>query len=616
MSASSVLAAAASSPSLSGFDVVIHLNGVTFGTPLSVTAQQALQDFVSRGKGYVTAQWTGYELVTSRLQVDMPNLVLMGHAAVEPDQADNANCSLCMITYTVVPAQADHPLLTGLPSAFTFLANGHDAGAEIEFTESPSVRLATATLAEGGEGTATGPGGGAGILVRNYGAGRVVNFSHAANYFGQQTLEDANIQKLFVNAARWASGVATPRVLLLVDQAGTGVTALVNRLTTEGLAVTTFEPEYAFEPPKDEVTEEIPANTTETVTVQLVDNGEVVGGITVPPQGFGDGELGNGNENIRVTVRKIELGATSSSSLSATETGTRAHCHDYLLGQAPYCIEVTAEVIRADGRREPAVVQANNVIVGVCFATPPVDELQLYKFQAPGDPAVIPLKGAFFPCDEVVGSTTSRNWLEGLALGALKRVGEWILPKPLHAFDLGIGGALPVGGGASLYTWARPIQISHARLGVNVLNSGKDAFLVDGTFDLSASGLGEFQDETGFNPVSTNTAANAVFVGFGRHPMGTAGQGTIRRMGPIAPFRYSTLLKRWVYTAPLGTKSGVLSLSIDPVSGRFTVIGSIVPSDGGLPTPYREFTLQIGHRIQGVGLLCSDVIRVECALGH
>lgn len=172
-------------PSLAGFNCVIHLDGATFDTPLPVGSQTLLETFVSGGGGFIASQWDGYERAIGQ-QTSMNNLVLQ--LWPYPD-----NCGGCSMTWTRVLAQAGHPVLTGIPSPFTFNADGHDAGALVVFGVNPSTVLMTS------------PGGGPAVTVRQFGSGRVVNFSHAANYAGTQlTLQNSTIQALYINAVGWA----------------------------------------------------------------------------------------------------------------------------------------------------------------------------------------------------------------------------------------------------------------------------------------------------------------------------------------------------------------------------------------------------------------------------
>jgi hypothetical protein len=193
-------------PSLSGFGAVVHLNGATFGPleALSPGAQAELTNFVQSGGGFIGAQWSTYEALMGT-QSDMLDLVLQ-----EFGGAENENCDACSISYSTEPGQESHPLLTGLPSSFTFAADGHEAGPQRVYgTDPSSVVMRTAA-------------GGPAVLVRQFGAGKVVNFSLAPNYIvggDGRTLLDPNIQQLYLNAVQWAAALPPQ----LADSDGDGV---------------------------------------------------------------------------------------------------------------------------------------------------------------------------------------------------------------------------------------------------------------------------------------------------------------------------------------------------------------------------------------------------------
>lgn len=184
-----------SNPVLDGFDVVVHLNGSTYDGNFDLTAQQTLNSFVQNGGGYVGAQWNGAEFTPG-----MADLVLqgVGGSADGPEK----NCAVCQITYETVLGQEGNPLLAGLPSSFTFTADAHDAGPEVGFTTNPSTVVMRASS------------GGPAVLVRDFGTGKVVNFSFAPNYpFDENgmpqtptTLHNEYVKGLYVNAVRWAAG--------------------------------------------------------------------------------------------------------------------------------------------------------------------------------------------------------------------------------------------------------------------------------------------------------------------------------------------------------------------------------------------------------------------------
>ncbi|HEU4680373.1 MAG TPA: PxKF domain-containing protein [Gemmatimonadales bacterium] len=181
-------------PTLTGFDVVVHLNGATYDGAPGPAAQQALNSFVENGGGYVGAQWNGVEFTPS-----MADLVLQssGGSAVGPEQ----NCAGCQVTYQTISGQEGHPVLAGLPSSFTFTADGHDAGPQVNGLSTVLMQVSA---------------GGPAVLVRQFGTGKVVNFSFAPNYpFDESgmphnvvTLLDVNVKGLYVNAVSWMAGSA------------------------------------------------------------------------------------------------------------------------------------------------------------------------------------------------------------------------------------------------------------------------------------------------------------------------------------------------------------------------------------------------------------------------
>lgn len=186
-------------PALAGFDVVVHLNGSTYDGAFDFAAQQALSNYVQNGGGYVGAQWNGAEFTPG-----MAELILQG---VGSSGGTEQNCAICQVTYEAVAAQAGHPVLSGLPSSFTFTADAHDGGDQL-VTDNTTVLM---------HGSAGGPA----VLVRDFGTGKIVNFSIAPNYpFDDAgmprdwdaippSLSDQNIKGLYVNAVAWAAGSAT-----------------------------------------------------------------------------------------------------------------------------------------------------------------------------------------------------------------------------------------------------------------------------------------------------------------------------------------------------------------------------------------------------------------------
>ena len=114
------------------------------------------------------------------------------------------------MTWKVVPGQKAHPMLARVPGSFTFFADAHDDGPLVDFADNPSTVLMTS------------PGGGPAVTVREFGNGRIVNFSSAANYPSGlttgPTLEDSNILQLYINAVAWTTFSAPePTIQDLID---------------------------------------------------------------------------------------------------------------------------------------------------------------------------------------------------------------------------------------------------------------------------------------------------------------------------------------------------------------------------------------------------------------
>jgi MBG domain-containing protein len=183
-----------SDPAPTEFAAVIHLDGFTWASPMSAAAQTALSDYVQRGGGFIASQWDGYE-ATRGSQRSMPNLILMGYSTTGRELDCGAGCRM---TYTTSAGQENHPVLKGIPSPYTFQTDGHHAGPFISFINSPSTMLMNVST------------GFPAVVVRQFGQGKVVNFSFTPNYgrpFGDGvTLQDPVVRQLYINSLQWITG--------------------------------------------------------------------------------------------------------------------------------------------------------------------------------------------------------------------------------------------------------------------------------------------------------------------------------------------------------------------------------------------------------------------------
>lgn len=371
------------------------------------------------------------------------------------------------------------------------------------------------------------------ILTGTRGRGRVVLWTCDWGDNQAAAVSDANVDKWVANSIRWAAVPA--------EQEGENT----ETIGAEGGTVAVEED----------------ANDD--------GNSSPVVGIEIPPGTF--------SENVEVTVQVVDV-------------TPEQPCHDFLIQQTGKCVEITAE--SAPG--VPATLN-NNVVVGVCL---PADaHIEIYKWDNRQGRAT-PLKqvpALFLNCsDAEFASAQPSNWFEGLAMGLSRRVGRLVSPKLLYAADRGFGGEVLKDDGLSTFTWAAPVQLLRSGLAVNFFNSGKDAFGVEGTFPLVGKDDDPFIGEAGFDPTSSDVAANLVTVAYGDHVE------TI----PNTSWRFERRTKRWTYIS--ANPAGVNYMDIDPVTGEFRVAGRTATKTGDALPSNRPFTIQIGHRIRGHFLECGE----------
>ncbi len=169
-------------PSPTPFQAVIHLNGTTYSTGMPVSGQAALVAYVQSGGGFIHAEWNAYEIAAMSTMTDL-TLFTRSSGAESP------------IAISTVAGQAGHPVMAGIPATWT-LNGGRNIGSVRSFSSSPATVLATDSF------------GSDAVAVRNYQSGRVVGFHHAGNYGTYQTLADANVLQMYVNAVSWAAGAS------------------------------------------------------------------------------------------------------------------------------------------------------------------------------------------------------------------------------------------------------------------------------------------------------------------------------------------------------------------------------------------------------------------------
>ncbi len=180
------------SPALEDFDVLVHLNG---GTSLSYvlpssTANRLVFHVQSNHGGYVGSENNAAQMAVpvamGGLSETMWDLTPIDRSEGRADEA---------ITVSAIAGQEGHPVLNGVPAAFSFFGS-YKMGQLKDYATNP----ATALMMDGNGNVA--------VAAREFGSGRVVGFHHGGNCSGAPILSDPNIQRLYINAVLWADQTA------------------------------------------------------------------------------------------------------------------------------------------------------------------------------------------------------------------------------------------------------------------------------------------------------------------------------------------------------------------------------------------------------------------------
>ena len=173
-------------PALDDFDAVIHLNGTTYSTAMPITGQQALVDFVIQDGGtYITEEWSAYEIDSRNTMTLMSDIVVL-----------KRNRGITgSYTYNVVSSEMNHQLLVDIPASFTLPNGGSNVGVSRQYSVNPSKVLMTANSV------------GDAVVVRDFdNGGAAIGFAHAGNYNNSTILSNINVQQLYINSVKYASG--------------------------------------------------------------------------------------------------------------------------------------------------------------------------------------------------------------------------------------------------------------------------------------------------------------------------------------------------------------------------------------------------------------------------
>jgi hypothetical protein len=168
-------------PAASGFGAVLVPVGASYEIDMPSAGQTSIVNAHGAGTGAVFTEWASYHVESGRWTT-LRSLLLIQRSSSTSGSA----------TYTL--EVAGHPIWDGLPSAFTLaISMSHGLGSLIN---GGSV-IATCSVCSSASRAA--------VAARDTTGGRLVHFTHTANYSNSTWYNDPNLMKTFTNAARWAT---------------------------------------------------------------------------------------------------------------------------------------------------------------------------------------------------------------------------------------------------------------------------------------------------------------------------------------------------------------------------------------------------------------------------
>lgn len=164
---------------LSKYDAIIQMNGDTYAQDIPMAGQAALVSFVKAGGTFVYGEWNSFSFGNDRLQ-GLRDLIIL----------DGGNTFVSDLSIKAAPGQEGHSLLEGLPSAgFTISNPGHSETKLHTFNVFPAVSVMK------------GSNGSDAVALRPLEKGLVVGFSFVCTYQNGKCLNQADVVKLYLNAA-------------------------------------------------------------------------------------------------------------------------------------------------------------------------------------------------------------------------------------------------------------------------------------------------------------------------------------------------------------------------------------------------------------------------------
>lgn len=176
------------SPAAQNFGAVLLIVGEDFATDMSAAGQQSIVDAWNAGStGVVFTEWSAYK-ITDGQWTTLGQLEIVDRSGLQAYTTENQ-------TYS---NQVAHPVWSGLPAAFTTQVGAAPKAFNVGQVINGGTQISTVTHPSCG---CTAPG----VVVKDA-ASRVVQIAHSATWNGGSGwVNDANLLKMMVNSAQWAS---------------------------------------------------------------------------------------------------------------------------------------------------------------------------------------------------------------------------------------------------------------------------------------------------------------------------------------------------------------------------------------------------------------------------
>jgi hypothetical protein len=178
----------AGTPAATDFGAVLIVGGNLLSSEMALAGQTAVISANSAGTGVLFTEFAAYKVYSYGYWTNLRSLLLVTATSLS---------SQLTTSYSLASGVTSHPIWEGLPNPFTTTVTQYHL-------RGPLAAGAT-KIADCSQCTGTGFSG-AGVAVKDPASGgRTVQIDHSASYASAAWYNDANLLRMFVNAAKWAT---------------------------------------------------------------------------------------------------------------------------------------------------------------------------------------------------------------------------------------------------------------------------------------------------------------------------------------------------------------------------------------------------------------------------